>query len=317
MKTIVIDAGHGGTDVGASNKGRYEKNDNLRLALKLAEILRACGQNVVLTRSTDVAVPLITRSAISNANRADLFISIHRNSFSNPAAYGVENYVQIGAPQVNWRYAETVMAELAKTEIRNNRGVKAENFSVLRNSLYPAMLLEMGFISNDEDNVLFDKNINIYAQAIADGILKALNEQCITPGPTTPAKGDPVIRSIQQTLNVRYGQSLVADGLYGPRTKKAMVAGLQSELNTNFGAKLNVDGIWGPKTKAAVPNVRLNNRGNIVWLIQAMLYMKGYKIAVDGIFGKNTDNAVRNFQKANGLSADGIVGKNTFEKLFS
>ena len=135
--------------------------------------------------------------------------------------------------------------------------------------------------------------------------------------PVQPASGDETIRKIQQTLNQRYNVGLDEDGYYGPKTKEGLVKGLQTELNNQYGKGLNVDGIFGAKTKAACINVRQGAKGNITYLIQAMLYCKGYNTnGVEGIFGNGTTSAVRKFQSNMGISIDGVVGKNTFEKLF-
>ena len=126
------------------------------------------------------------------------------------------------------------------------------------------------------------------------------------------------IATIQSTLNSRYGLNIAVDNLYGKETKKALIKGLQTELNNQFGKGLCVDGIFGPKTKEACVNVRKGATGNITYILQAMLYCKGYNTnGVDGIFGSGTENAVRQFQKTSGLSVDGIAGKNTFSKLFA
>ena len=76
-------------------------------------------------------------------------------------------------------------------------------------------------------------------------------------------------------------------------------------------------GIFGPCTKNACVVVEKGDEGNITYLIQAMLICKGYDLEADSIFGNITDNKVKEFQKANGLVVDGLVGKNTFEKLFA
>ncbi|GAB6255117.1 MULTISPECIES: peptidoglycan-binding protein [Peribacillus] len=135
----------------------------------------------------------------------------------------------------------------------------------------------------------------------------------------TPAKdsGNQTIKSIQRTLNSRYNAKIDVDGYYGPNTKKALIKGFQTELNKQYGAKVNVDGIWGPLTKAASPNVREGAEGNITYILQAALYLEGHNPhGIDGIFGIGTEIAVKAFQRANGLSADGIAGENTFAKLF-
>lgn len=312
MSTIVIDAGHGGSDSGAVNGTRLEKNDNLRLARAVRDNLIAQGQKVIMTRDSDVNVSLLQRSAISNSNNADLFVSLHRNSVANPAANGVENWVQTGSPAINTTYAQNVLSRVVAVGVQSNRGVRVGNFSVLRNTNAPSMLFELGFISNTVDNQLFDSNFNAYALAITRGILDSLG-QSFTP----PGAGDTVIRSIQSTLNSRYNTGLTVDGIYGPRTRQALIKGVQIELNRLFNAKLVVDGIFGPRTKASVPNISVGTSGYLVYLLQAALHVNGYPTALDGIFGPNTQQMVRNFQRDKGLTVDGVAGPNTFERLLA
>ena len=88
-------------------------------------------------------------------------------------------------------------------------------------------------------------------------------------------------------------------------------------MNRQFNKGLVVDGIFGLATKNACVIVRLGHSGNITWLIQAMLNIKGYGTnGLDGIFGSGTQNAVRQYQKDCRITSDGIVGHQTFEKLF-
>ena len=126
-----------------------------------------------------------------------------------------------------------------------------------------------------------------------------------------------IIAKIQSTLNTRYNLNIATDNIFGKETKKALVIGLQTELNSQYQKGLVVDGIFGSKTKNACVSVRKGAKGNITYILQAILYCKGYKIAVDGIFGTNTENAIKSFQKASGLTVDGICGKNTFAELFN
>ena len=174
MKTIVIDAGHGGADPGAVSGNRLEKDDNLRMALAVRDRLVRAGQKVILTRDRDIYVPLLDRSAVSNDNNAALFISLHRNYSSLPALNGWENYVQISSPLVNFEYAANVLKECVNVGVQLNLGVKQEDYSVLRNTEAPAQLLEMGFIGNWIDNTIFDNNFGKYADAMARGILISL-----------------------------------------------------------------------------------------------------------------------------------------------
>ncbi len=135
-------------------------------------------------------------------------------------------------------------------------------------------------------------------------------------GESKPSKEKGKIATIQTSLNEKYGLNISIDNIYGNETKKALVKGLQTELNKQFGSKLAVDGIFGTNTYNACINVRRGAEGNITWLIQSMLICKLFNINADEIFGLATESAVREFQKRNGLSQDGIVGKNTFNKLF-
>ena len=324
MTTVVLDAGHGGYDSGAVNGTRYEKNDNLRMALAVGALVEACGLNVIYTRKTDVFIPLLERSQISNAANADLFVSFHRNSSTNPNLHGVENWVYSNPSAKSVSAANLVLNRIISAGVQRNLGIAYGNFSVLRETVAPSMLLELGFISNAEDNRLFDTRFDAYADAIASGITSSLGVTC-TPAPPPqppvvplPEPGDYVanVRNIQSTLNERYGAGLVADGIWGPVSNRALIRAFQTELNRNFNAGLVTDGIWGPRTRAATRLVRQGARGNIVWILQAALYVNGFSTRPDGVFGPNTDLAVRNFQRTNGLGVDGIAGPNTFEKLF-
>lgn len=137
----------------------------------------------------------------------------------------------------------------------------------------------------------------------------------IIPQPQENApKGN--VAGIQSTLNDRYGLNIAVDNIYGNETRRALVKALQTELNKQYHRGLAVDGIFGTNTYNACINVRIGAEGNITYLIQAMLVCHSFDIDADGIFGLATKNAVKDFQLRNGLSQDGICGKNTFNKLF-
>ena len=147
-----------------------------------------------------------------------------------------------------------------------------------------------------------------------DEIAKSETSKIIPQPQENIPKGN--VAEIQATLNDRYGLNIAVDNIYGNETRKALVKVLQTELNKQYHRDLAVDGIFGANTYNACINVRRGAEGNITWLIQSMLICKLFNINADGIFGNATENAVREFQKRNGLSVDGIVGKNTFNKLF-
>lgn len=123
------------------------------------------------------------------------------------------------------------------------------------------------------------------------------------------------VATIQSTLNSRYNTSIAVDNIYGNETKKALVKALQTELNRQYAKGLTADGIFGNLTKNACISLRKGSKGNITWILQAMLVCKGYSIEVDSDFGINTENAVKDFQTKNRLVVDGIARKKYFCKI--
>lgn len=128
--------------------------------------------------------------------------------------------------------------------------------------------------------------------------------------------GGSSVASIQQTMNQRYNTGIAVDGIYGPNTKAALIKGLQTEFNNQYGAGLSINGVWSSTMKSKCPTLYSGASDNICYILQAGLFCNGYNLDVDGIYGSGTATAVRSFQSANGLSADGIAGPNTFEALF-
>lgn len=140
----------------------------------------------------------------------------------------------------------------------------------------------------------------------------------------TPSKPQTVtvsIADIQRGYNDKWGSILgkiAVDNIFGPDTKKHLIMALQYELNVQFGAELNRDGIFGTLTKNAFRTIRKGARGNITWLCQAMLYIKGYNPnGLDEIFGNGMETCVIKYQQDKKLEDDGIVGKNTGYSLFN
>ena len=123
------------------------------------------------------------------------------------------------------------------------------------------------------------------------------------------------IKDIQNGLNQKYKLGIKEDNAWGPESKRGLIRAIQQEINETRRIKIPVDGIWGTKTAAACPNIRRNNKGNIVWLLQVALYIKGYHVKLDGMFGSETLTAVKKFQKDKKIRIDGIVGKETWKSL--
>lgn len=126
----------------------------------------------------------------------------------------------------------------------------------------------------------------------------------------------------QNFLNALYNLSIAIDGSFGAESKKASVKALQTEYNKQYGAKLTVDGSYGPKTQAisSKHNLRKGASGNITRIMQICLIGHGYSVGsngADGSYGSNTVEGLKKFQKAKGITADGILGVNTWKKLLS
>ena len=171
-KMIIFDYGHGGTDSGATLGKRYEKNDNLKLGKDVKKVLERHGVTVDETRKGDETVSLNQRSVIANRKNYDFFISFHRNAF-NGKAYGAETFTYILKKPKAVELATNINNGMVKVGFRN-RGVKNADFSVLRQTKTYAVLLEVGFIDNVNDNKIFDSKYNMLVVEIAKGILKTL-----------------------------------------------------------------------------------------------------------------------------------------------
>lgn len=181
QKIVCIDAGHGGQDVGAVMGDRHEKDDTLKVAKLVQQYLEENDIKVIMTRETDKSVSLNERCKIANKKNADLFVSIHRNSSELNDGNGIEIWTNSKKKNKDIDLANSILSKLETTEIQKNRGIKHgtikgenTNYYVLNNTKMPSCLIELGFISNDEDNELFEKNINNYAKAIADGIIEEI-----------------------------------------------------------------------------------------------------------------------------------------------
>jgi len=173
---VVLDAGHGGHDPGAiSILGFYEKSVNLPVALATADKLRARHVEVVLTRSDDRFLTLEDRADIANRNHADLFVSIHADSARNRAARGFTVYIARSPSQESVAAAQAVERHMRRLGA-DSRGIQKANFRVLVRSMRPAVLVELGFLSNRQEASLLarDDYRARLATAFADAVCEYL-----------------------------------------------------------------------------------------------------------------------------------------------
>lgn len=170
-KTIIIDAGHGGRDVGAIGAtGVFEKDITYLTARELERELTMLGANVLLTRSEDEFISLSSRTSFSNIKDTDAFISIHYNSVPElPAVTGIESYFY---HEHNKNLAKYIQQEIIKETGAIDRGITQGNFAVIRQNFKPSILVELGFISNEEKEALL--GTSIYQQKLVSGIVNGL-----------------------------------------------------------------------------------------------------------------------------------------------
>lgn len=171
-KRIVIDAGHGGKDSGTvGQKGALEKTLSLNTAKLVTSLLQQAGANVVMTRKDDTFISLPGRVSVSHQHNADAFISIHYNS-AGPSANGIMSFYY--SAEKERQLAKAIQESLIKYTNRNDMGVRFGNFHVIRENKKPAVLLELGFLSNpaEEQIVKSDAFQQNAAKAIYEGIAR-------------------------------------------------------------------------------------------------------------------------------------------------
>ena len=214
--SIVLDAGHGGYDNGASYQGRKEKDDVLRLTMAVGERLKQAGYDVSYTRTTDVYNSPYEKAQIANASGADYFVSLHRNSSPNPNTYKGGQTLVYQENQVVNDIANAVNSNLEEVGFKNLGIDERPGLVVLRRTQMPAVLIEAGFINTDEDNQIFDQKFDQIADAIADGIEKGIQE---ARGETERKYGVQV-GLFQYFSNAQYLQQQLTDMGYTVQVRK-------------------------------------------------------------------------------------------------
>ena len=178
ISTIIIEPGHGGKDPGALGKVSQEKEINLELALKLQEnLLRMMPKKqVILTRDSDIYLTLKDRIKLTEKFKNSIFISLHANSSTYTLATGYEIFYSKKLPQ-NKELALTILEEIENDfPTRRNRGLKNGDLFVLENSNVPSVLIEIGFISNENEEKLISSPKFILK--LSQTISKALKSYC-------------------------------------------------------------------------------------------------------------------------------------------
>ncbi|MBD2869982.1 N-acetylmuramoyl-L-alanine amidase family protein [Paenibacillus arenilitoris] len=177
---VVIDPGHGGDDPGATGaSGRYEKDFTLSISKKVVRLLKQIPQvQVYMTREDDRTLSTVDRDRTNYANglNADLFISLHGNTYESSSVSGIETFYY---HDDSLPFAESIHAKLVEASGFNDRGIKHEDYYVLKETNMPAILLELGYLTNPEEEavMLSDEFQNAIASSIDEGVKQFLQIQ--------------------------------------------------------------------------------------------------------------------------------------------
>jgi N-acetylmuramoyl-L-alanine amidase len=175
---VVIDPGHGGFDLGTHSKTYEEKEVCLKVAGFLRKHLELAGYHVIMTRSRDEYLPLKKRAEIANHAKCQILISIHCNAAKNASAKGIEIfYTQKTEP---WRakkskeLAQSVLSSLLSATGAESRGIKEGNFCVIRETKMPSILIETGFLTNEDERKKLSNDfyLDTVAKSITAGVDK-------------------------------------------------------------------------------------------------------------------------------------------------
>ncbi|MDM9381425.1 N-acetylmuramoyl-L-alanine amidase [Chlorogloeopsis sp. ULAP01] len=308
-----IDIGHNcPPDTGARGI-KFEDNLTLDVGNRVIAKLKALGHQVIECKPTSASTvgdSLRKRCAKANASNIDVFVSIHFNAF-NRQANGTEVFA---ASDAGRKIAKSVLNEIVKLGFFN-RGVKnGSHLYVVKNTDMTAILVEGCFVDSQKDMALYNP------EAMANAIVKGLTGQLPDNTPVEPVEDeeqnpDVTIQRLQKALNRlkitdKDGKPLVEDGANGPKTRSAIEKFQRIvDIRQTGTADQNT---WNAINQILAKRIiRVNHAGGV-----AIRYLQ-YRLAVDmdGVYGPQTEAAVKKYQQQNGLTADGIIGPITWQKL--
>ena len=183
---VCIDPGHGDYDTGVlTGEGLTESSKNLEFAKLVQEQLEAEGVEVLMTRTEDVNVPITKRCSMANEAGCDFFVSLHRNGTSDPfdGSCGTEIFINNASPEMDKKLATNILDALDQVGITRSLGVSAgfsgkpeSNYQINTDTLMPSCQLELGYLTSDDDNALYESMKQDYAIAVTEALVKTAKE---------------------------------------------------------------------------------------------------------------------------------------------
>jgi N-acetylmuramoyl-L-alanine amidase len=307
-----IDMGHNCPPDSGAKGIKFEDNLTVEVSTKIIAKLKSLGHEAISCkpdRAGSVSQSLGRRCNIANRNKVDIFVSIHFNAF-NGQANGTEVFAQSDAGR---KIAQPVLNEIVKLGFFN-RGVKnGSHLYVIRNTNMPGILIECCFIDSAKDMQLYDGET--MASAIVTGLTGKVASVPVNAVKDEEQNTDTSILRLQKALNQlnitdKNGKPLDEDNFTGPATTSAVekfqkIAGIIPSGMANSTT-------WNAINQILSKRLVQGNQtsGPIIRYLQ-------YRVGADpdGIYGLNTEAAIKKFQQQNGLTADGIVGAPTWQKL--
>lgn len=308
----------------------YENEFNRQAKIQFMLACLRCNFNVYDVHPEIQDISISTRVVRANRANLSLLVTFAYNAAGSGTTFnsarGLEVYYSPFNSQAtaSRNLSERVYQSLVENAGLTGRFVGTLSVGVLSNVNCPSTLIEAGFMTNfDEAKLMLNPNFTLaVGEATCQGVCNYLN----VPYVARELQNYPTLRQndrgnqvkLLQYLLIEYGYNIVPDGIFGGNTLRAVI---DFQKNNN----LTQDGIVGRNTWNALLNInpsattlRLGSKQSAVMYLQRLLLSFLYPItSLDGIFGPNTERAVKAFQTENGLVADGIVGRNTWQKLLS
>lgn len=308
MAKIFLDPGHGAHDPGAIGKKSNEKTNVLKVANRLASLLRASGHTVKLSRTTDVFLSLSERARLANNWGADVFISLHNNAAASASATGFETFIFNGNVSSKTRELQNAIHNAIIKEIGiRDRGKKRANFAVIRETKMPAVLIEYAFISNTGDENVLINEVEKLARTTAEGVRKFAGGKAISSSTNTnTTTSKPKTNTDNKVQWV------------GTNDKGKRIEAIASSVNYYDTQRwTNPSGSFKKGQGWIVDNLYRVN-GSLQYRVQnnngKLFYITARKDLVRIVNGSGNTNATSTKSKAN-LVVDGYLGKQTIMAL--